>query len=516
MYESAKAKEVSESYEDDEAPDYANAAEKLAQSLGVPQEEIARAKEEAKNVNSTADAGGSNQGNDRKDGKGDGRGEGTSQTTPEGFLEGERKKFLKRHIFSKERLRLVRSQKAKGSGGTGDGSTWVHKRRSNRGDRSLRGLEIQATYTPTATLEKILDLSEISHPTVHELAKSPKFEVAVYVYDQSEYEGMRLFLTDDGKHGFAIKEDGDIVSVFSGKNKDKKKFDARDRDTWSGVANWFLTVATSEGGTKLDCYDTILPEIYRLNGFREVGRDKWDESLAPTDWNKGTFKKYNNGEPDVVYMEYDPTYDPFAEQGEQSTTKYRVSDREYLSAVEAGDMETAQRMVDEAAKEAGYSYHRYTKGSPSGDIPWMMFAVDKESVENAYGNKHYVASDRDAVDIEDLIPDIAEALEEYGSTEFIRDNAEAIADELNPDEIVTSAGSWDDADVVQDVWDRVLEDRGILKVKTTNGLIVMAEQDSDGNPLVKSADPIVKDDQGNIIPLSERFDSKKTDIRYPI
>lgn len=156
------------------AHDYANAAEKLAQSLGVPQEEIARAKEEAKNVNSTADAGRSNQGNDRKDGKGDGRGEGTSQTTPEGFLEGERKKFLKRHIFSKERLRLVRSQKAKGSGGTGDGSTWVHKRRSNRGDREVRGLEIQATYTPTATLEKILDLSEISHPTVHELAKSPE------------------------------------------------------------------------------------------------------------------------------------------------------------------------------------------------------------------------------------------------------------------------------------------------------------------------------------------------------
>ncbi len=189
-------------------------------------------------------------------------------------------------------------------------------------------------------------------------------------------------------------------------------------------------------------------------------------------------------------------------------------DTDYLTAVEAGDMETAQRMVDEAAKEAGYSYHRYTKGSPSGDVPWMMFTVDKESVENAYGNNHYVASDRDAIDIEDLIPDIAEALEEYGSTEFIRDNAEAIADELNPDDIVTSAGSWDDADVVQDVWDRVLEDRGILKVKTTNGLIVMAEQDSDGNPLVKSADPVVKDDQGNIIPLSQRFDTGTPDIRY--
>lgn len=156
------------------AHDYANAAEKLALSLKVPPDKIKRAKEEAKNVNSTAVAGGSNQGNDRKDGKGDGRGEGTSQTATEGFLEGERKKFLKRHIFSKERLRLVRSQKTKGHSGKGDGETWVHKRRSRKGDRSVRGLEIQATYTPTATLEKILDLSEISHPTVHELAKSPE------------------------------------------------------------------------------------------------------------------------------------------------------------------------------------------------------------------------------------------------------------------------------------------------------------------------------------------------------
>jgi hypothetical protein len=33
---------------------------------------------------------------------------------------------------------------------------------------------------------------------------------------------------------------------------------------------------------------------------------------------------------------------------------------------------------------------------------------------------------------------------------------------------------------------------------------------------IKSADPIVKDDQGNIIPLSERFNSKKSDIRYRV
>lgn len=154
------------------AHDYANAAEKLALSLKVPPDKIKRAKEEAKNVNSTAVAGKSDQGNDKENGKGDGRGEGTSQTTPEGFLEGERRKFLKRYIFLKERLGLVRSEKAKGHGGSGNGSSWVHKGRSNRGDREVRGLEIVATYEATATLQTILDRSEIASPKFHELAKN--------------------------------------------------------------------------------------------------------------------------------------------------------------------------------------------------------------------------------------------------------------------------------------------------------------------------------------------------------
>jgi len=146
----------------------------LTRSFNVKPDEISKEKEEARNADSTADAGKSIEKNAQKDGKGDGRGEGTAQTTPEGFLERERRKFLQRWIFSKQWLEHVRTQKGKRSGGGRDGDVWIHKRRSDRGDRSLRGLEIQATYTPTATLEKILDLSEISHPTVHELAKSPE------------------------------------------------------------------------------------------------------------------------------------------------------------------------------------------------------------------------------------------------------------------------------------------------------------------------------------------------------
>ena len=33
---------------------------------------------------------------------------------------------------------------------------------------------------------------------------------------------------------------------------------------------------------------------------------KWDDEYIPEGWNKDNFKDYNNGEPDVVFMVYDP------------------------------------------------------------------------------------------------------------------------------------------------------------------------------------------------------------------
>jgi hypothetical protein len=118
-----------------------------------------------------------------------------------------------------------------------------------------------------------------------------QFGAAVSVYDEAAYATMRLFLSEDGKSGFALKDDGDIVSVFSGTK---------------GAANAMLQLAVDEGGRKLDAFDTILPEIYADNGFRTVARTPWDESQKEPDWDKSVFREFNNGEPDVVFMVYDP------------------------------------------------------------------------------------------------------------------------------------------------------------------------------------------------------------------
>tara|TARA_Y100000593_G_scaffold64021_1_gene118261 strand:+ start:1190 stop:4159 length:2970 start_codon:yes stop_codon:yes gene_type:complete len=121
------------------------------------------------------------------------------------------------------------------------------------------------------------------------------YAAAVYVYDPQEYAGMKLFLTKDGKAGFAIKEDGDIVSVFNSKSSPHKFF-----------APYALSLAVNKGGIKLDAYDSILPKIYSQAGFKISSRNKWVDEFAPEGWDKETFSQFNNGEPDVVYMYYNP------------------------------------------------------------------------------------------------------------------------------------------------------------------------------------------------------------------
>ncbi len=110
-----------------------------------------------------------------------------------------------------------------------------------------------------------------------------------------DYKDMRLFLTKDGKTGFAINSNNgdDIVSVFNGGKK--------------GLGDATMDVAVAAGGKKLDAYDTFLPEIYSRHGFKPTERLTWDDKYMPSDWSKSYFRKFNYGQPDVVMMEHDPS-----------------------------------------------------------------------------------------------------------------------------------------------------------------------------------------------------------------
>jgi len=117
----------------------------------------------------------------------------------------------------------------------------------------------------------------------------------VEIKSAEELASARLFRTENGS-GFAIKPDGDIVAVFQSSNET------------GSVGYAMIQAAVQAGGRKLDAFDTFLPGIYETAGFRPVARLPWNDEFAPPNWNKETFKNFNNGEPDVVFFVYDPEY----------------------------------------------------------------------------------------------------------------------------------------------------------------------------------------------------------------
>ncbi|MBT1509442.1 hypothetical protein KIP88_02910 [Bradyrhizobium sp. SRL28] len=121
-------------------------------------------------------------------------------------------------------------------------------------------------------------------------AKTGEFGASVHVYEPDEYKGMRLFMSPDGKSGFALKGD-DIVSLFKYPGNMTK-----------GVAANSLKLAVEQGGRRLDAFDTALPSLYARSGFKAVARLAWNETYKPDGWDKQTYKEFNGGEPDVVFM----------------------------------------------------------------------------------------------------------------------------------------------------------------------------------------------------------------------
>ena len=119
------------------------------------------------------------------------------------------------------------------------------------------------------------------------------YGAAVNVYSHEEYRQMKLFLSEDGTSGIAIKKDGDIVSLFNttgGPNR--------------GVARYLLLLALENGGKKMDNFDTDLTPLYESMGFGVVNREAWNDEFKPEGWDDKTFSSWNGGKPDVVWMEY--------------------------------------------------------------------------------------------------------------------------------------------------------------------------------------------------------------------
>ena len=111
----------------------------------------------------------------------------------------------------------------------------------------------------------------------------------------------------------------------------------------------------------------------------------------------------------------EPKINPF---GEKTSKKYSLSDREYMSAIERGDMEAAQAMVDEAARVAGYTdklYHGthqfgFTEFDPSySDDKISLFVAGSPDISQTYSGRYGTRKISDAYKVDGLT--IAEVVE---------------------------------------------------------------------------------------------------------
>jgi len=189
----------------------------------------------------------------------------------------------------------------------------------------------QAVGTGMIELDNSPAAAALFHKMIWESkAADPRFGSSVFAYSAADYTKMRTFLLPDGSGGFAIKPDGDMVSVFV-------------KPGQAGAASplgQMMLLAVQAGARKADCFDTVLPFLYGHYGFRPVARVEWDPSQAPRqhavmkgnkvteyathaeavaaaakggqnarlvsqEWNPQHYAKFNGGQPDVMMLVYD-------------------------------------------------------------------------------------------------------------------------------------------------------------------------------------------------------------------
>ena len=191
---------------------------------------------------------------------------------------------------------------------------------------------------------------------------------------------------------------------------------------------------------------------------------------------------------------------------------------EYMKAVESGNVEEQQRLVDEAAKANGYDrlfWHGSKKGGGFTEFrDWSYFTENKK-----YASRYAKAGDRGSLyevyanlgnTFDTRKPECREIFDkmrsEYGLSKVQESGLPDWTDGYDIAEFIDENGLDYDSIILDEGGDLV---DGKPVSRGFSYVIRSSEQ-------VKSADPITYDDSGNVIPLTERFDSGNRDIRWSI
>jgi hypothetical protein len=132
--------------------------------------------------------------------------------------------------------------------------------------------------------------------------KDNPFASSVTIHSPEDFNGMRMFVTEDGSTGITITKEGFLGGAFSDPNAKRPNNLAQ-----------LMVLGIKEGGTTAEAFDTVLPDYYTLFGLKAVSRTAFNDEYRPLvengntiiDWDYDTYKKFNGGRPDVVFFIYD-------------------------------------------------------------------------------------------------------------------------------------------------------------------------------------------------------------------
>lgn len=335
----------------------------------------------------------------------------------------------------------------------------------------------------------------------------------------------------------------DMRVVSSSKNRvnlESETHKAGVRLTWDGERkSWLLTAFKKETSASDKRTDTAATS---LEG--DTALSQTEGSAAKIDNSSETTKK--NGEKVDV-----------------EGTKFSLKDEEYLKAVEDGNMEKAQKMVNEAADAAGYSTDSSYQGTSAfnGAAPWGNgYFLTKDERKEAWDNGEfegestlgdYINDDIDGGNLEELtnaasyraadpmrkeaIDNVRNAIQKKAKTitmyrsvpSDVKEGSFRNGDWVTPSRAyaVDNAklhGWGDDYNIIEqkvpvdDVWfdGNDIAEWGYGREEDYINDTDFAYKNSKNNK--KLLDAVTYDDNGNVIPLSQRFNEKNNDVRFSL
>lgn len=298
--------------------------------------------------------------------------------------------------------------------------------------------------------------------------------------------------------------------------------------------------------TKKDPYG-IVPQFINtiIKHKEETGKDYPVDFLTPDarKWFLVERRALQEAYSDVAEIPYHPTaYDQDGNPTEENLTdaqrnmlnfigeapaekqvSLRITpeqDREYLNAVQAGDMEKAQRMVADAFKAAFPD----TKMVDENGEPVVMYHGSPYYGFNVFYNdflqvSYFAGNRRDAENYSNNYDEEEEDVTPGVYSVFLNIVNPAIFEPRTP-----SGDALPVDDAAYDAFNH-----SIREIQYFSGKSILSDLGYDGaysksedmavafNPLqIKSADPVTYDDRGNVIPLSQRFDPESNDIRFRV